>query len=127
MATDTTSVDSLSTASNPVRLARQLDGMLGVTPLMHTGQGFQRLARQWASISSDECANGLFEAPPRIFNAPLPAIAAYAYDAVAALMLALTAAVSAGNTTLPTGAAMRAELFGMSFEGARLVTDANTD
>ena len=94
-------------------LAQLMSGMLSFEANPVPSPGFQRLAAVWSSLGPAECnasgAAGVFDVPPSVFDQPPSLYAAFAYDAVAAIALALQASDNPhdGNEVLGAVSALR--------------------
>lgn len=71
---------------------RQLHGLLTFQPSPVFEAGYARFAQKWAASAPADCANSVVSVGAPLFASPPDAVAAYAYDGVAALALALGAA-----------------------------------
>ena len=112
------SADTLTTvtpdlSADPVRAKSLLDGFLVVTATPRLSAGFKRFSRVWSGLTPDDCSFELRTPKAALFESAPSDVAAYMYDGVTALALALDSVDEPSNSS-----GVLTELRKLTFEGA---------
>eukprot|EP00966_Prymnesium_polylepis_P030176 701419-Prymnesium_polylepis.1 len=119
ISSDASSVDSSFQAGinnfgmTATESASLLDGMLNFYASPEASAGYARFSADWATHTATECPNPLFTATDSLFTTAPWNVAAYAYDCVMTLAMAMSAAVDPSD-----GAEVAAKFREVAFNGA---------
>ena len=91
----------------------RLGGLLSFEAALDVAPGYARFASLWQGLTPTDCTHGNVTPPAALFLVPPPEAAAFAYDAVAALCLAMAAADDPLQAAL-----VQSQLKQLSFGGA---------